>query len=154
VRLKRATVRHIEAEIYSYWQTLRHIDALRQDIILANSGGSVVTVGRSTPSTSTVERRATRLADSLLLREMERITKAIRTAYERTKDEIRCVIWVKYGLAINWPPPGELVAILRGRNRFDMSAREMANMVGVDESTFYRYRSAFVSAIAEELGWY
>jgi len=27
-------------------------------------------------------------------------------------------------------------------------------MAGVDESTFYRYRSAFVCAIAQHLGWY
>ncbi len=61
-------------------------------------------------STSIVEHRATKLADSVLLREMERIIKAIQDTYARAKDEGRRVIWAKYGLAIDWQPPTELVA--------------------------------------------
>ena len=154
MRLKRATIRHIEAEIYAYWDTIRHMEDLRRDILLAGGGASVVQAGRATAATSTVERRATYLADSALLREMERITTAIRRAYEGLREEARRVLWVKYGLAIEWRPPAELAAMLTGRNRFDVSAHEMASMAGVDESTFYRYRSAFVCAIAQHLGWY
>jgi hypothetical protein len=36
VKLKRATYRHIEAEIYSYCDTVKVIEELRRDIILAN----------------------------------------------------------------------------------------------------------------------
>ena len=36
--------------------------------------------------TSIVERRATKLADSVILREMERITKAIADTYARAKE--------------------------------------------------------------------
>ena len=35
MRLKRATYRHIEAEIYSYYDTVKAIEELRRDIILA-----------------------------------------------------------------------------------------------------------------------
>ncbi|MBE3586553.1 MAG: hypothetical protein IMW94_10475 [Thermoanaerobacter sp.] len=152
MKLKRATYRHIEAEIYAYHDTLKAIEALRQDIILRNreelavSGGGYVT--------SVVERRATRLADSLLLREMERITKAIRDTYAVARDECRRVVWVKYGLAINWQPPEDLVQKLQGKNRFDLTARDMAEILAVDESTFHRYRTGFVYGIAERLGWY
>lgn len=156
MRLKRATYRHIEAEIYAYHDTLQAIEELRTDIILAGrqeAYGAVV--GGRFAGTSIVERRATKLADSILLREMERITKAIADTYAQTKEEGRRVVWVKYGLALEgWEPPAELAARMEGRNRFDMSAREMAEILAIDESTFHRYRTGFVYGVAKRLGWY
>lgn len=156
MRLKRATYRHIEAEIYAYHDTLQAIEEFRTDIILAGrqeAYGAVV--GGRFPGTSIVERRATKLADSILLREMERITKAIADTYSQTKEEGRRVVWVKYGLALEgWEPPAELAARMEGRNRFDMSAREMAEILAIDESTFHRYRTGFVYGVAKRLGWY
>ncbi|CDG37239.1 hypothetical protein CTHBC1_2656 [Acetivibrio thermocellus BC1] len=157
MKLKRATYRHIEAEIYSYHDTVQEIENLRMDIILAGrkyeTYGSVV--GDRYAGTSIVERRATKLADSVLLREMERITKAIEDTYARTKEEGRRVIWVKYGLALDgWQPPAEMVAKMEGKNRFDMSPDEMAEVLNVDRATFHRYRSGFVYGVAERLGWY
>jgi len=156
MKLKRATYRHIEAEIYAYQDTLKAIDELRQDIILAGGRQEAygAVVGGRYAGTSIVEKRATKLADSLLLREMERITKAIEDTYARAKEEGRRVIWVKYGLAIGWEPPAELAARMEGRNRFDMSVWEMAEILAVDESTFHRYRTGFVYGVAERLGWY
>jgi RinA family phage transcriptional activator len=156
MRLKRATYRHIEAEIYSYYDTVQAIEELRRDIILAGGRQEAygAVVGGRYAGTSTVERRATKLADSLLLREMERIIKAIEDTYARAKEEGRRVVWVKYGLAIGWKPPAELAQKLQGRSRFDTSTRDMAWMLGVDESTFHRYRTGFVYGIAEKLGWW
>lgn len=157
MKLKRATYRHIEAEIHAYYDTLKTIEELRQDIILAgrqeNSYAAVV--GDRYAGTSIVERRATKLADSLLLREMERITQAIRDVYARAKEECRRVVWVKYGLALEgWEPPAELAARMEGRNRFDMGPEKMAEILSVDRATFHRYRSGFVYGVAERLGWY
>ena len=157
MKLKRATYRHIEAEIYAYHDTLKSMEELRRDIILA--GGKhdayAAIVGDRYPGTSVVERRATKLADSVLLREMERITQAIRDTYARTKDVARRVIWVKYGLALEgWQPPAELAVRMEGRNRFDMSPDDMAEVLNVDRATFHRYRSGFVCGVAERLGWY
>ena len=155
MRLKRATYRHIEAEIYSYHDTLKAIEELRTDIILAGRQEAYGTVvGDRYAGTSIVERRATKLADSELLKEMKRITRAIEDTYARTKDVARRVIWVKYGLAIGWEPPAELAVRMEGRNRFDMSVREMAEILAVDESTFHSYRTGFVYRVAEKLGWY
>lgn len=154
MKLKRAAYRHIEAEIYAYYDTLQAIRDLRANIILAGRQEELgVAVGEGYV-TSKVERRATKLADSVLIREMERITKAIQDTFSRAKEEGRRVIWVKYGLAIGWEPPAELVARMEGRNRFDMSVREMAEILAVDESTFHRYRTGFVYGVAEKLGWY
>ena len=157
VKLKRAAYRHIEAEIYAYHDTLKAIEELRRDIILAgwreNSYAAVV--GDRYAGTSIVERRATKLADSLLLREMERIAQAIRDVYARAKEEGRRVVWVKYGLALDgWQPPSNLAARMEGRNRFDMSPDDMAEVLNVDRATFHRYRSGFVYGIAERLGWW
>ena len=156
MKLKRTTYRHIEAEIYAYYDTLKAIQKLRTDIILAGrkeAYGSVV--GGKFAGTSIVERRATKLADSILLREMERITKAIADTYALAKEECRRVVWVKYGLALEgWEPPAKLAARMEGRNRFDMSPDDMAEVLNVDRATFYRYRSGFVYGVAERLGWY
>jgi len=155
MKLKRATYRHIEAEIYAYHDTLQAIQNLRQDIILAGrqeAYGAVV--GDRYAGTSIVERRATKLADSVLLREMERITRAIQDTFSRAKEEGRRVVWVKYALAIDWQPPAEIQAQMEGRNRFDMSPDHMAEVLAVDRATFHRYRSGFVYGIAERLGWY
>ena len=156
MRLKRATYRHIEAEIYAYYDTLKAIEELRADILFASGRQEayVPVLGDRYVGTSIVERRATKLADSLLLREMERITTAIADIYARTKDEARRVMWVKYGLAIDWEPPAELAARMEGKNRFDMSPDEMADVLNIDRATFHRYRSGFVYGVAERLGWY
>ncbi len=154
MKLKRATYRHIEAEIYAYWDTLEAIEELRRMIILAGREEESVKVSGGGYATSVVERRATRLADNLLLREMERITKAIRDTYRVAKEEVRRVIYVKYGLAIDWQPPEHIVLAMQTKNRFDMSVREMAEILAMDESTFHRYRTGFVYGIAERLGWY
>ena len=112
-------------------------------------------VGDRYAGTSIVERRATKLADSILLREMERITKAIADTYARAKEEGRRVVWVKYGLALEgWEPPAELAARMEGRNRFDISHDEMADILAVDRATFYSYRQGFVYGVAQMLGWY
>ena len=157
MKLKRATYRHIEAEIYSYCDTVKAIEELRRDIILAagrqEAYGAVV--GGRYAGTSIVERKATKLADSLLLREMERITKAIEDTYARAKEECRRVVWVKYGLTLEgWRPPKELAAQMEGRNRFDIGPEAMAEILSVDRATFHRYRSGFVYGVAERLGWY
>lgn len=156
MKLKRATYRHIEAEIYAYYDTLKAIEELRTDIILAGRQEAYGTVvGGRFAGTSIVERRATRLADSVLLREMERITRAIEDVYARAKEQARQVVWVKYGLALEgWEPPAEMVAKMEGKNRFDMSPDEMAEVLAVDRATFHRYRSGFVYGVAERLGWY
>lgn len=157
MKLRRATYRHVEAEIYDYYKTLQAMEEFRQDIILASGRQEAygAVVGGRYAGTSIVERRATKLADSVLLREMERITKAIEDTYARAKEEGRRVVWVKYGLALDgWQPPAELAVRMEGRNRFDMSPDDMAEVLNVDRATFHRYRSGFVYGVAERLGWY
>jgi hypothetical protein len=155
MKMKRATYRHVEAEIYAYNDTLKAIEELREDIILAGRQEAyIAVVGGRYAGTSIVERRATKLADSVLLREMERITKAIQDTFSRAKEE-----WPAGGLGEvrpgNWMgTTGGVAARMEGRNRFDMSPDDMAEVLNVDRATFHRYRSGFVYGVAERLGWY
>ena len=157
MKLRRATYRHIEAEIYAYHDTCRAIRELRERIIHSSSREEayISAVGDDGYASSAVERRATQLADNILLREMERITKAIADTYSRASDQTRLVVWIKYGLILEgWRPPAELEEKLQRMNRHNLSARDMAWMLGVDESTFHRRRSGFVYGVAERLGWW
>ena len=157
MKLRRATYRHIEAEIYAYHDTCRAIRELRERIIHSSSREEayISAVGDDGYASSAVEQRATQLADNILLREMERITKAIADTYSRASDQTRLVVWIKYGLILEgWRPPAELEEKLRRTNRHNLSARDMAWMLGVDESTFHRHRSGFVYGVAERLGWW
>jgi len=156
VKLKRTTYRHIEAEIYDYYDTLKAIKELRETIIHSSGREEAyaAAVGEGYAE-SAVERRATQLADNRMLREMQRITQAIADAYGRMSDQTRLVVWVKYGLSLEgWQPPAELAGKLRRMNRRNLSARDMAWLIGIDESTFHRHRTGFVRAIAERLGWW
>jgi hypothetical protein len=58
VKLKRAAYRHIEAEIYAYYDTLQAIEELRQDIILAGGRQEAygAVVGGRYAGTSIVEK--------------------------------------------------------------------------------------------------
>lgn len=154
MKLKRATYRHIEAEIYAYRDTLRAMNELRQDIIHKGREEDSVAVGGGGYIQSSVERRATTLADSILLGEMSRITTAIRETFDKAKEEGRRIVYVKYGLAIDWQPPFELSEKMKWKNRFDMSVDDMSIMLPVDESTFHRHRTGFVYGVAERLGWW
>lgn len=154
MKLKKATYRHIEAEIYCYYDTLKAIADLRAEIMYSGSGELPSVVGGTGYAHSQVERRATKLADSRLLKEMERITGAIMNTFLEAKDEGKRVIWVKYGLEIMWEPDEQLRDDMRGKNRHDLQTWQMAEVLGVDESTFHRYRSGFVYGVAEKLGWW
>lgn len=136
MKLKRATYRHIEAEIFAYKDTLKAIEELRRDIILAGKQEELAVSGGGYVG-SIVERRATRLADSILLKEMERITRAITDVYRDLPADRQRMMEFKY-----W---GE------GRN---LRSPAIADALHIDESTLRRWRNGIVYAIAEKLGWY
>lgn len=153
MKLKRATFRHIEAEIHNYNETLRAMQTIRDDILHSSPPPDLTRVSECRTDSS-VARRATLLADNRLLREMQRITEAIASTYAVAKQVSREALYVKYGLAIGWEPPEQLVMEMGRRSRFDLSARDMAWLLGVDESTFHRHRTGFVYGVAERLGWW
>jgi len=155
LRLKKATYRHIEAEIYHYHDTLRAMQELRTAIIMAADKPELAAiVGGRFAGTSIVERRATKLADSILLKEMERITTAISDVYAKMREDCREVLWVKYRLRIgDWTPSGELRAVVANKHA-DLNPDEIAAILHIDRVTYFRHRNRFIYGVAERLGWY
>ena len=157
MRLKQATYRHIESEIYSYYITLQTIQKLRNDIIFGNNQdiGSFSGIGKKHAVTRDTEDRAMRLV-GLRISEMERITNAIRDVYNRIKpEEIKKTIWLKYDLALNWNPPPELKVLVGGEtNRFTIPMDKMLTLLNLDRATFFEHCNGFVYGIAQQLGWY
>lgn len=154
MKLKREARRHIEAEVLAYRETLNAIEELRTEIIHGGKKGEELGLAAGGGYESSItERRATKLADSILLREMERITGAIASAYDKTNQECRELLWVKYRLKIGWHPDEQLTYIVANKHQ-DLSVNEIAEILHIDESTFHRYHSGFIYAIAERLGWW
>lgn len=154
MKLKREARRHIEAEVRDFRDTLKAIENLRDEIINGCTKGDDLGLAAGGGfENSITERRATKLADHLMLREMERITDAIRRAYDNTADECREVLFVKYRLLIGWDAGEELVYILANKHQ-DLNVAEMCEILHIDESTFHRYHSGFIYNIAERLGWW
>ncbi|MDR3591563.1 MAG: hypothetical protein P4N41_18055 [Negativicutes bacterium] len=153
MNLKRATFKHIEAELFNFHQTVKALEEARNEIILAGKNLELGMVSGESFDNSITERRATKLADSLLLREMDRITKAVRDTYEMAKEDCRRVLWIKYRLMIGWRPNEELLYVVANKHQ-DLTAKEMAEILHMDDSTYHRYRNGFIYGVAERLGWY
>jgi RinA family phage transcriptional activator len=154
VALKWQTRRHIEAEIVNYHDTLHQVNQLRDEIINGTQRDEAGPVTGGDIHTSKVERRATVLADHRLLIEMLRITDAIKRVYQKAKTDGHKILYVKYGLLIDWTPPQDLVDAMGDENRSDMTVDRMAEILHMDSSTIRRHRTGIIYGIAEQLGWW
>ena len=158
MRLKREAFRHIEAEIFAYHDTLKYMQELRKNLTLGTEyreeKGLDVKVSGGGYVGSAVERRATKLADHVMLREMERITDAIYEVYSHAKDECREVVYLKYGLKISWAPPKDLVRLVESGRQRNMKHDALARKLNMAERTFFRYKNGFVYGVAEKIGWW
>jgi len=97
MKLKRATYRHIEAEIYAYHDTCRAIRELRERIIHSSGREEayIAAVGDGYAS-SAVEWRATKLADNIMLREKVHAELALqRAGGDRRRAYSECIqlVW-------------------------------------------------------------
>lgn len=132
MKLSKATFRHIEKELYCYHDTKEYIKELREQI-MDEVPKDVVGIKPTGYRSSITEIKGTKLADHKLLREMERITKVIEEVYTRLPDERKRMIELKY-----WS---------------NLSTKQVAEKLHVDDSTIRRWRQAVVYAIALRLGW-
>jgi hypothetical protein len=160
VALKRGTKKHIADEIEYYHESLDRIKELREEILYSVRKDEAGPVAGGDIYTSQTERKATAAAQSKLLNEMHRITKAIEDTYRKAKTDARKVIYVKYGLTISWDPPEDLIREMDNyltrvkKNRYDLKVEEMAEILSMDRSTFCRYLTGFSHGVAEKLGWW
>jgi RinA family phage transcriptional activator len=137
LKLKKATFKHIESEIYSYHDTLREIDFLRKNIMFTkenddeNIGG-----GKSSFISSPTENIGTRLATHRKLTRLEEVTHAIEKVYTGLPDDYQKLVKLKY-----WTRPQTL------------TWEGIADKIPVSRRTAFNMRDEIVYAIGEVLGW-
>ena len=136
-KLKKATFKHIESELFSYKDTLREIENLRKDIMFCkenddeNIGG-----GRSSIPSAPTERIATRLATHKKLTRLEEVANAIEKVYTGLPEDYQKLVRLKY-----WTRPQTLT--------WD----GIATKVPVSRRTAFNMRDEIIYTIAEVLGW-
>jgi RinA family phage transcriptional activator len=137
IKLKKATFKHIESELYSYKDTIREIVVLRNNIIFCkenddeNVGG-----GRSSLPSSPTERIGTMLASNKKLEHLEKIANAIEKVYTGLPEDYQKLIRLKY-----WTRPQTL------------TWEGIADKIPVSRRTAFNMRDEVVYTIAEVLGW-
>lgn len=136
-KIKKATFKHIESELYSYKETKKEIQRLRQEIMNPyddDPDENIGSSGTSTPGRPT-ERMATRLLTHKTLRNLEEIIEAIDYAYNLVSEDHRRVINAKYwsGKRMNWDG--------------------VADEVNMHKNTAMKLRKDVVMLIADKIGW-
>jgi RinA family phage transcriptional activator len=140
-KLKKATFKHIEAEIYYFHETKKEIQRLREEILhpfderpeninIVKGANSVKKPGDPTG------RSAVQLVDNARLKQMERISNAIQKVYTESLPEHQELMRLKY-----WTKPQTLT--------WD----GIADKLHVSKRQAMRWRDEIVYSIAEVLGW-
>lgn len=135
-KLRPATFKHIEAELYAFHDTKREIRRLREEIIFGVSNDDEnVGGGRSSEPGRPTERIATRLTTNRRLRNLEEIEQAIEATLNQVPEECQKTIRLKY--LSNRKMPWEAIA----------------DKVPCHRTTAIRYRRNFIELVAEKIGW-
>lgn len=137
VKIKKATFKHIESELYSYKDTLKEIEELRKNIMFCNEnedeniGGS-----RSGFISDPTSRIGTRLVTHKRLGKLEEIVNSIEKVYTGLPEEYQKLVRLKY-----WTKPQTLT--------WD----GIADKIPVSRRTAFNMRDEIINTIAEVLGW-
>lgn len=136
-KLKKATFKHVESELYSYHDTLREINNLRKDIMFTKeSDDENIGGGRSSMPSSPTETIATRLATHKRLTRLEEVTNAIEKVYTGLPEDYQKLVRLKY-----WTRPQTL------------TWEGIAGAIPVSRRTAFNMRDEIVYAIGEVIGW-
>lgn len=137
IKLRKATFKHIESELYGYKDTLKEIEQLRQNIMFCSeSDDENIGGGRSSFPSSPTEQRATRLVEHKKLNNLEDIANAILRVYTGLPEEYRKLIKLKY-----WTKP-------------QLKTWEgIAEELHVSRRQAMRWRDEIIYAVSECIGW-
>lgn len=134
-KLRTSTFKHIETELYDYYDTLNRIKERTQELLSDPAREEGMPSSPSLPS-STTERYATRLVMDRQLQEYERVASAIEHVYNMCDKERKELIQLKY-----WTKPQT--------KTWDGIALDL----NVSKRQAYRWRDEIVQAVGERLGW-
>lgn len=133
--LRKQTFQHIESELYSYKDTLKEIEELKNNIILS-SGSSDGIGGTSNSIVSVTEIKGTALATNKRILHLERISKVIEKVLNEISEDQRKLIELKY---FTKPQLNTWEGI--------------AQKIPVSRTQAFVWRNAVILKIAQELGW-
>ncbi|WP_100489429.1 transcriptional regulator [Sporolactobacillus pectinivorans] len=135
-KLRSATFKHIEAELYAFNDTKKEIRKLREEVIFGvNNDDENVGGGRSNYPGRPTELIATRLATNRKLRNLEEIVQAIETAYSQVTEDHRKIIKLRYWSNLN------------------LTWDSIADRCNMHRNTATKYRKDFVLIVADKIGW-
>ncbi|MCA1029305.1 transcriptional regulator [Cytobacillus kochii] len=136
-KLKKATFKHIESELYSYKDTLKEIEQLRKDIMFCNENDDEnIGGGRNIIPSSPTERIATRLMTHKRLNQLEEVASAIQKVYTGIPEDYQKLVRLRY-----WTKPQTL------------TWEGIAGKLFITSRTAQRWRDEIIYSIAETIGW-
>jgi RinA family phage transcriptional activator len=128
-RLDRAIWGYIEHELYSYKDTKKALEEMREDIL--NSSPAIETSVQSGPGNPT-EAKATKLLTSKVLNRMSKTILAIERALKILSEDHNQLFELKYNQRNDW--------------------RMIVILMPTSERTYFRLRSELVYMVAQEMG--
>jgi RinA family phage transcriptional activator len=133
-KIKKATFKHIESELYSYKDTIKEIKKL-QNQILFGKGLQDESGIRGSEISRPTERIATRLLTHKTLRNLDEIVEAIDYAVNALTVDHRNVIHTKYwsGKRLSWD--------------------DVAIQLNMHRNTAMKLRKDVILLIADKIGW-
>jgi len=135
IKLRTGTIKHIEAELFDYHDTIKQIKERREELMTDPVREEGMPSSPTLPS-STVERYATRLTMDRQLQELERVASAVEYVYNICDDSRKKLIRMKY-----WTKPQT------------KTWEGIAQELNVSRRQVFNWRDQIVFAIGEKLGW-
>lgn len=136
IKLRSGTIKHIEAELFDYHDTLKRIKERREELMSDPAREEGMPSSPTLPS-STVERYATRLTMDRELQELERIANVVEHVYNICDDGRKELIRLKY-----WKKPQT------------KTWEGIAQELHISRRQAFYWRDEIVQAVGEQLGWW
>lgn len=135
VKIRPGTFKHVENELFCYWETVKEVKRLRADIIHATPVRD--SEGRGNLPGDPTGRTAVVLMTHRRLEQMERVVNAIRTVFDGLEPEKQRLIQLKY-----WTRPQT------------RTWEGIAQELHISRRQALRWRDQIVQDIAIHLGWW
>lgn len=135
-KLKTGTFKHIESELYSYWESVEELKRLKADVLYSTPTFDDVGGGKSNIPSDPTSRKVTVLLTHRRIEQLEKVVESIRKVYGKLPDDKRKLVQLKY-----WTVPQTL------------NWEGIAQKIPVSRRTAINWRDEIVYKIADELGW-
>lgn len=136
-KIKRATFKHIESELFNYHHTLRLLEQRRQELLYnSNQQDDNVGGGRSNLASDPTAQKAIALVVDKRIEHLQSIIYAIEVVIHRLPDDKLQFVKSRY-----WTYPQTLT--------WDGIAIQLST----SRATLFRWREEIILAIADRLGW-